>query len=188
MITHKSLFNVGRLGAHRRPSPTTRLGACSCTCRTRGAQALRCYKPPHGGKTTRGRAFVVGIGHPRRELSPGRRYRARRGAIYKVARFVNRRARGGKKKEGVFSSRTKDTRYAKNVAVRPKNVQLTLELRNVKSSELYFRRPRQWNLRPARKWGLIQTGVHTFGYTYLQIRVTRVQRMKECLFLEDGAA
>jgi len=98
MITHKSLFNVGRLGAHRRPSPTTRLGACSCTCRTRGAQALRCYKPPHGGKTTRGRAFVVGIGHPRRELSPGRRYRARRGAIYKVARFVNRRARGGKKK------------------------------------------------------------------------------------------
>ena len=100
MITHKSLFNVGRLGAHRRSSPTTWLGACSCTCRTRGAQALRCYKPPHGGKTTRGRAFVVGIGHPRRELSPGRRYRARRGAIYKVvARFASRRARGGKRKK-----------------------------------------------------------------------------------------
>lgn len=68
----------------RRSSSTTRLGACTCTCRTRGAQALRCYEPPHGGKTARGRAFVVGIGHPRRELSPGRWSRARRGAIYEV--------------------------------------------------------------------------------------------------------
>lgn len=76
MVVHKSLFGAGRLGARRRSAPTTRLGACSYTCRARGAQALRCYKPPHGGKTTRGRAFVVGIGHPRRELSPGRWYRA----------------------------------------------------------------------------------------------------------------
>lgn len=59
------------LNWRRRSSSTTRLRACSdCTCRAQGAQALRCYEPPDGGKTTRGRAFVVGIGHPRRELSP----------------------------------------------------------------------------------------------------------------------
>lgn len=92
MIAHKSLFSAR--DGRRRSSPTTRLGACSCTCRARGAQALRCYKPPHGGKTTRGRAFVVGIGHPRRELSPGRRYRARRGATYEVVALVTVREEG----------------------------------------------------------------------------------------------
>lgn len=102
MIVHKSLFGAGRLGARRRSAPTTRLGACSYTCRARGAQALRCYKPPHGGKTTRGRAFVVGIGHPRRELSPGRWYRASHGAIYKVVARCTPMLCSRRRKEDAF--------------------------------------------------------------------------------------
>lgn len=76
-ISHSSI-DVQRVATPRRLSSTKVGGACTRTCRARGAQALRCDEPPHGGKTARGRAFVVGIGHPRRELSPERRFRAHR--------------------------------------------------------------------------------------------------------------
>ncbi|KAG7209915.1 hypothetical protein KM043_011509 [Ampulex compressa] len=44
-----------------------------CTWQSRDAHAPRCELPAQGRETARRRAFVVGIGHPRRELSFGER-------------------------------------------------------------------------------------------------------------------
>lgn len=158
MIVHKSLFIVGRLGARRRSSPTTRLGACSCTCPARGAQALRCYKPPHGGKTTRGRAFVVGIGHPRRELSPGRRYRACRGATYEVVARYTSTCSKGEESEAFFTSHPRTSRQIYDA----EKCAVDLGIRQVNLRNLVGERVGKCNLRPARKWGLIQAGVYTY--------------------------
>lgn len=183
MIVHKSLFGAGRLGARRRSAPTARLGACSYTCRARGAQALRCYKPPHGGKTTRGRAFVVGIGHPRRELSPGRWYRACRGAIYEVVARCTPTLCSRRRKVDAFliPRKFRQTYDARKRVARLKNVQLIfakLILRNFVSdrAEVQFATSEEMGIYPSWCWRVFSDGrAHT-----------RVQG--RCLLLEDGAA
>lgn len=133
MIASISPLNVW-LAPRRSSAIVVDSAACSCTCQARDAQALRCYEPPYGGKTSRGRAFVVRIGHPRRELSPGRRSRACRGATYKVVARVSEETReGGFLPHSPFLLSAKRVLCAeeyttRDVPTRLRNVQLTLEL------------------------------------------------------------